>query len=99
MKLGGDDVRAIAYEARLSLTDDELKSAVRYINNFLDMADRFRELDLQNVKPFCFAETTECPLREDNPEHFSRIPEILGARMTDISADGAFFKVPRIIEE
>lgn len=47
MKLGNDDVRAIASEARLSLTDSELAGAVRYINNFLEMVDRFKELDLK----------------------------------------------------
>ena len=98
MKLGDDDVRAIASEARLSLTDDELVGAVIYINNFLDMADRFKELDLRDVEPFCFAETRECPLREDKPEPFSRarILEILADRVTDARA---FFKVPRIMEE
>jgi aspartyl-tRNA(Asn)/glutamyl-tRNA(Gln) amidotransferase subunit C len=95
MKLGDDDVRAIASEARMSLTDEELKGAVRYINDVLDMADGFKELDLKNVEPFCFAETPECPLREDKPEPFDRIPEILADRV----ADGSFFRVPRIMEE
>ena len=95
MKLGEDDVKAIASEARLSLTDDELKGAVRYINKFLDMLDKFKELDLKNVEPFYFAEATECPLREDRPEPFAQIPEILAARV----AEGALFKVPRILEE
>ena len=46
MRLGSEDVRVIAAEARLSLTDTELAGAVRYINNFLEMVDRFKELDL-----------------------------------------------------
>jgi aspartyl-tRNA(Asn)/glutamyl-tRNA(Gln) amidotransferase subunit C len=97
MKLGDDDVRAIASEARLSLTGDELEDVAHYINDFLSMADRFKELDLTNVEPFCFAEINECPLREDKPERFGRIPEILAGRS---DADmGAFFKVPRIMEE
>jgi aspartyl/glutamyl-tRNA(Asn/Gln) amidotransferase C subunit len=96
MKLGNDDVRAIAAEARLSLTDTELAGAVRYINNFLDMVDRFKELDLKDVEPFCFAETNVCPLREDLPETFSRMDEIL---MDRADGAGAFFKVPRIMEE
>ncbi|MCL2010041.1 MAG: aspartyl/glutamyl-tRNA amidotransferase subunit C [Synergistaceae bacterium] len=97
MKLNGDDVRAIAYEARLSLTNAELEGAVSYINNFLEMAGRFKELDLKNVEPFRFAESRECPLREDKPEPFAQAPDILAARC---AADaGAFFKVPRIMEE
>jgi aspartyl-tRNA(Asn)/glutamyl-tRNA(Gln) amidotransferase subunit C len=96
LKLGCDEVRAIAAEARLSLTDDELTKAVNYIGNFLDMVDRFKELDLKGVEPFCFAETTECPLREDDPRAFERIPEILAGRA---GGEGSFFKVPRIVEE
>ena len=99
MKLGDDDVKAIASEARLSLTDDELEGAVRYANNFLDMADRFKELDLKNVEPFCFTEANQCPLREDKPEQFAQIPEILSSRVAALSAESAFFKVPRIMEE
>ena len=98
MKLGDDDVRGIASEARLSLMDDELKNAVCYINNFLDMADRLKELDFKNVEPFRFAESMECPLREDNPEPFDATAEMLAAR--SVGADGgAFFRVPRIMEE
>ena len=92
MKLGSDNVRAIASEARLSLTDAELDGAARFMNSFMDMADKFKELDLQNVEPFYFAEA--CPLREDKPEQFAGIPEILADR-----AEGAYFKVPRIMEE
>ena len=96
MKLGDDEVRAIAAEARLSLTEAELAGAVQYINNFLDMVDRFKELDLKNVEPFCFAEASECPLREDVPETFGEVHEILAERSVRI---GSFFKVPRIVEE
>ena len=78
----------------MSLTDEELKDAVMYVNNFFDMADRLKELDLKDVEPFCFDEATECPLREDRPEQFAQIPEILGNRVED-----GFFKVPRIMGE
>jgi aspartyl/glutamyl-tRNA(Asn/Gln) amidotransferase C subunit len=94
MKLDGDEVRVIAAEARLSLTDLELAKAVSYINNFLDMVDRFKELDLKNVEPFCFAESNVCPLREDVPIPFGAPEEILDGR-----AEAGYFKVPRIMEE
>ena len=96
MKLESDDVRTIAAEARLSLTDVELAGATRYINNFLEMVDRFRELDLKNVEPFAFAEISECPLREDIPAAFPEMGEILAERP---SGTGAFFSVPRIMGE
>ncbi|GHS87277.1 glutamyl-tRNA(Gln) amidotransferase subunit C [Synergistales bacterium] len=96
MKLGSDEVRAIADEARLSLTGEELAKATRYISNFLDMVDRFKELDLKGVEPFCFAEATECPLREDEPTSFDNIPDILAGR---VEGTDSFFKVPRIVGE
>ena len=65
MKLSNDEVREIALEARLTLDDAELEKAARYINNFPPMLDRFKGLDLEEVGPFCFAEKTEGPLRED----------------------------------
>ena len=95
MKLGEDEVRAIAGEARLSLTEVELAGTVRYINNLLDMLDRFKELDLKKVEPFCFAESNVCPLREDAPAVFGETREILAERANE----AGFFKVPRIMEE
>jgi Asp-tRNA(Asn)/Glu-tRNA(Gln) amidotransferase C subunit len=82
------------------LTDDELKDAVRYVNNFLKMADGFKELDLDDVPPFCFIETRECPLREDNPEPFAGIQEMLAGRVAGVDEGiGSLSKVPRIMEE
>ena len=96
MKLTSEEVNSIALESRLVLTDEELAGAVRYINNFLDMLDRFRELDLKDVEPFSFAEVIECPLRVDKVEAFKNTEDILHESS---HVDGAFFKVPRIMEE
>ncbi|MCR5346305.1 MAG: Asp-tRNA(Asn)/Glu-tRNA(Gln) amidotransferase subunit GatC [Fretibacterium sp.] len=95
MKLSGDEVREIAQESRLALTDKELEGAVRYINDFLDMLDRFRELDLSGVEPFNFAETISCPLRDDVHTPFDNRDAILD-ESAHVEAD--YFKVPRIME-
>ena len=96
MKLSNDEVREIALEARLTLDDAELEKAARYINNFLSMLDRFKELDLKEVEPFCFAEKTECPLREDVLTPFGDVKAILAEGPHRV---GDYFKVPRIMEE
>ncbi|MBQ7562020.1 MAG: Asp-tRNA(Asn)/Glu-tRNA(Gln) amidotransferase subunit GatC [Synergistaceae bacterium] len=96
MKLTSEEVNSIALESRLLLTESELDGAVRYINNFLDMLDRFRELDLKNVEPFSFAEVLECPLREDKVSQFPDTEAILHESE---HVDGSYFKVPRIMEE
>ena len=96
MKLDANQVNEIALESRLVLTEQELAGATRYINNFLDMLDSFKELDLKDVEPFSFAEALECPLREDKVVPFTNIQGILNE---SAHVDGAYFKVPRIIEE
>lgn len=96
MKLSNDAVREIASEARLALDDAELARAACYINNFLSMLDRFKELDLDGVEPFCFAEKTDCPLREDNLTPFGGVQAILDEGP---HRAGDYFKVPRIMEE
>ena len=95
MKLSSEEVNEIALESRLLLTDQELAGAVRYINNFLDMLDRFKELDLQDVEPFSFAEALECPLREDEVKDFTNIQAIFDESE---HVDGLLFKVPRVME-
>ena len=96
MKLSGSEVREIALESRLVLTDEELEGAVRYINDFLDMLDRFRELDLSGVEPFNFAEVIDCPLRDDVPTPFDNRDAILN-ESAHVESD--YFKVPRIVAE
>ena len=96
MRLSSEEVNSIALESRLVLTEDELAGAVRYINNFLNMLDRFKELDLKDVEPFSFAEALECPLREDTVIQFPQTQAILDESK---HVDGAYFKVPRIMEE
>lgn len=96
MGLSSDEVRGIASEARLTLDDAELARAVRYINNFLSMLDRFKELNLAGVEPFCFAETSDCPLRGDVLAPFGAIEAILNEGP---HREEKYFKVPRIMEE
>ena len=96
MKLTSEEVNEIALESRLLLSEQELEGAVRYINNFLEALDCFRELDLSNVEPFSFAEAIECPLREDKVIPFKDNEAILHESE---HVDGSYFKVPRIMEE
>ncbi len=96
MKLDAEQVNEIALESRLLLTEQELTGAVRYINNFLDMLDCFKELDLKDVEPFSFAEALECPLRDDKVIPFDGNEAILHESE---HVDGSYFKVPRIMED
>ena len=96
MKLTSEQVNDIALESRLLLTEQELAGATRYINNFLEILDSFKELDLTDVEPFSFAEALECPLRPDEVHSFTNTQGIFDESE---HVDGQYFKVPRIMEE
>lgn len=95
MKLSAGEVRDIALESRLVLSEEELDGAERYINDFLDLLDRFKELDLRDVEAFSFAEVMACPLREDAVVPFPNREGLLGE---SAHVEGDYFKVPRIME-
>ncbi len=96
MTLGVGDVSSIALEARLALTEEELEKNVSYINNFFSMLDRFGELNLADVRPFHFAESLSCPLREDKVIQYGNINEMLAE---SANRSGDYIKVSRIMEE
>lgn len=94
-KIENEELTWLAQEARLSFSEKELADASAYINNFLEMLDRFKELDLKDVEPFSFAEAIECPLREDVVVKFENRDAIMAE---SAHVEGDYFKAPRIME-
>jgi aspartyl-tRNA(Asn)/glutamyl-tRNA(Gln) amidotransferase subunit C len=103
------DVLYVAELANLELTDEERARMVKDLNSILDYVDRLNELDTSNVEPmaqtsdrygvdvsktgtarFAYA-TREDKTRPSLPRDtvMENAPE----------GDGAFFKVPRVIEK
>lgn len=106
MKITDKDVLYVADLANLELTSQEGERMVRDLNSILEYIDRLNELDTSGVPPMAqtvAADSVESeavkdagPLRED--ELRPSLPHD-SALSNAPDSDGAFFKVPKVIEK
>ena len=89
-------VKKVASLARLSLSDDELKSSGEQLTTILDYVRLLDEVDTSDVAPLPHPVPAENVFREDHI-----LPSL--PREASLSnapkSDGQFFLVPRILEE
>jgi aspartyl-tRNA(Asn)/glutamyl-tRNA(Gln) amidotransferase subunit C len=90
------DVQKVASLARLSLTEDELKSAGEQLTTILDYVRLLDEVDISGVEAMPHPVPAENVFREDRIlPSLTREAALANAPKTD----GLFFLVPRILEE
>ena len=89
------EIHALAAEARLNITQEELPKIIEYMDNFLTGLERMSELELKDIPLFDFEEVCSCPLREDNIVKYPYGEDILAAAP---NRDGAYYRAARILE-
>jgi aspartyl-tRNA(Asn)/glutamyl-tRNA(Gln) amidotransferase subunit C len=99
-KVSLEDVERVAELAHLELAEDETPRMVRDLNAILDYVAELNELDTSGVTPLAQVGELEgaggaSPLREDALRH--SLPRALVMAEAP-ETDGAFFKVPKVIE-
>ena len=102
------DVLYVAELANLELTADERARMVKDLNSILDYVDRLNELDTSNVEPM--AQTSDRYGIDESKSGTARFAYAMREDRTKPSlprevvmehapeSDGAFFKVPKVIE-
>lgn len=95
MKITAEEVDRVGVLARLRLTAEEKSQLVRQLDHILEYMDKLNQLDTAQVELFSPRLDTVPALREDAVTN-QPDPEALLANAPD--RDGAFFKVPKIIE-
>lgn len=95
MRLTLDDIRHVARLARLSLTEDELRSFENDLNSILRYVEQLQQVDTEGVEPTSHAVRLENVMREDQVEPSLPVDEAL-ANAPDRSDD--YFRVPRVLE-
>ena len=90
------NVQKVASLARLSLSDDELRSAGEQLSTILDYVRLLDEVDTTNVAPLPHPVPAENVFRDDRI-----VPSLPreAALANAPKSDGQFFIVPRILEE
>ena len=94
--IGREDVVRVARLARLALTDAELETMREQLNAILAHIDALKAVDTAGVEPTSHAVPQFNVMRDDEPRPSFPQEEML-ANAPDRS--GAFFRVPRIIED
>lgn len=89
-------VRKVAKLARLELSNAEVEEFAGQLSAILDYVERMNKLNTEGVEPLAHCLPINNVFREDI------VKESLGTEKTLANApqrDGAFFKVPKILEE
>jgi len=101
MKVSEKDVAYVAELANLELTEQERGRMVRDLNSILDYMDRLNEVDTTSVEAMAqvasgqsLAGVARDDLREGLRKSLPHDLAVANAPLTD----GAFFKVPKVIE-
>lgn len=90
------DVRKVASLARLSLSDEELRSCGDQLSSILDYVRLLDEVDISGVAPMTHPVPAENIFRDDRMmPSLPREAALANAPKTD----GQFFEVPKILEE
>jgi aspartyl-tRNA(Asn)/glutamyl-tRNA(Gln) amidotransferase subunit C len=108
MKVSEKDVLYVAELANLELTETEIPRMVQDLNATLEYIDRLNELDTSNVEPM--AQTSDRYGIDESKTGTARFAYAMREDQTSPSldretvmriapdSDGAFFKVPKVIE-
>lgn len=95
MKLTREEVGRVAVLARLRLTAEEETEFTEQLDQILSYMDQLAQLDTSKVEPYSHVAGTANALRDDRVTNRPD-PDALLTNAPD--RDGAFFKVPKILE-
>jgi len=95
MSLTKDDVRKIAFLARIRVPDERLEPLAGELNNIVGWVEQLGEVDTHGVEPMTSVVEIATPMREDKVTD-GGIPEKVLANAPD--GEGPFYGVPKVVE-
>ena len=95
MALTIDEVRSIAYLARLHLTEEELNRYAGQLSSILEYAARLQEVDTSHISPTSYVLPITTPLRKDTVRPSTPREKILSNAAEKV--DGMFY-VPPVLD-
>tara|TARA_R110000787_G_scaffold23762_3_gene67605 strand:- start:2974 stop:3261 length:288 start_codon:yes stop_codon:yes gene_type:complete len=95
MSLNEDDVRKIAFLARIRVDEARLAPLADELNNIVGWVEQLSEVDTNGIAPMTSAVDIATPLRKDVVNDGDKVEDIL-ANAPD--REGPFFAVPKVVE-
>ena len=96
MSLTIEEVRHIAFLARLELTPEEESRYAEQLSAILDYAQRLSEVDTDNIPPTASVLPLTAPLRLDESRPSPPRPDILANAPQE---EDGMFKVPPVLDQ
>lgn len=98
MRISKKRVYAVAEQARLNLTEEEVEQLSGELSKLLDFAEKLNELDTENVPPTTHAHGVSAPMRLREDEVRPSWPREQALANAPDTEDGQV-KVPAIFEQ
>ena len=95
MSLNEDDVRKIAFLARIRVDEARLAPLADELNNIVGWVEQLSEVDTNGIATMTSAVDIATPLRKDVVNDGDKVEDIL-ANAPD--REGPFFAVPKVVE-
>ena len=95
MPLDHQDVRKIAFLARIKISDAERETLATELNGIIDWVEQLNEVDTKNVKPMTSVTEMLGPQRPDQVTSGDFSEKILANAPERV---GNFYTVPKVVE-
>lgn len=95
MSLSKDDVKKIAYLARIRVADERLQPLAEELNNIVGWVEQLSEVDTAGVAPMTSVVDVETPMRDDVVNDGDVAERVL-ANAPD--REDMFYAVPKVVE-
>ena len=95
-KITKEEVKKVAYLARLELNEKEINNHVKQLENILEYIKQLEKIDTDDVPCTTRAIEVFNVFRKDEKKNFDSIEELLELAP---SREDKYFKVPKIINE
>ncbi len=95
MSLSKDDVRKIAFLARIRVPDERLEPLAGELNNIVGWVEQLGEVNTDGVEPMTSVVETETPMRKDEVTDGGITAKVLSNAP---DGEGPFYGVPKVVE-
>jgi aspartyl-tRNA(Asn)/glutamyl-tRNA(Gln) amidotransferase subunit C len=104
MALNLEDIKRIAYLARIQINDDEATATLNKLSGILGLIEQMQAIDTTGITPMSHSQEVTQRLREDvvtqtnQREKFQAIAPILGNGSNAPATQDGLYLVPRVVE-
>jgi aspartyl-tRNA(Asn)/glutamyl-tRNA(Gln) amidotransferase subunit C len=104
MALNTEDIKRIAYLARIQINDDEAAQTLTKLTGIMGLIEQMQAVDTTGITPMSHSQDVVQRLREDvvtktnQREVFQQNAPQLGNGSTQAAVDSGLYLVPRVVE-